>query len=165
MKKAIVFAGLFVSAFLGFQNVVSGISILIRALHIEGYTMEPMVYIGLVLGVLLLMFAVAGIALMVGSLKSKDENQGYLTSSILLVVCAITLLIGFMPLKIVECSQGISAYLEMLKEPDVDSITRGIAESYVAINTIYIVVAVIEATLVAALSVLSFVKSEGKKSN
>ena len=167
MKKAFIFAGLALAGLLGFQYTVSSISVFIQAAYLPNLTYDVAICVTrFILGLFLLISAVAGIVLLAKSFKNKDDSSGCLVPSILLVLAAAMVVLGGLPIQIVECSQGISFYSKYLEDPNLANLNDrnvGVAKSYIAINTLYIFVSVIEASFVSALAILSLVKSNEKK--
>lgn len=157
MKKALLFAGLWVSAILGFEYLANAV---INLVYGSTTTSE---FVRLILGIVLLLTAVLGIVLMTKALKKKDEGSAFSVPSVLLLVCAAIVVLGYMPVQIVEAARGISYY----SNPDNDLYGPGpeVSELFIKLDIIYIVIAHIEGLTVAALTVFSLVKPEEKKSN
>ncbi len=164
MKKAFIFAGLALAGLFGFEDTISSISVFIEAAYLPDLTYDVAICVTrFILGLFLLISAVAGIVLLAKSFKNKDDSSGCLVPSILLVLAAAMVVLGGLPIQIVESSQGISFYSKYLEDPNFRDFDAGVAKAYIAINTLYIFVSVIEASFVSALAILSLVKSNEKK--
>lgn len=157
MKKVFLFAGLWVSAILGFEYLANAVINLVYG----STTISE--FVRLILGIALLLTAVLGIVLMTKALKKKDEGSAFSVPSVLLLVCAAIVVLGYMPVQIVEAARGISYY----SNPDNDLYGPGpvVSELFIKLNIIYIVIAHIEGLTVVALTVFSLVKGKEKKSN
>ncbi len=156
MKKALLFAGLWVSAILGFEYLANAVINLVYG------SPTVSIYARLILGIVLLLAAVLGIVLTANALK-KNEGQTFSVPSVLLLVCAAIVVFGYMTVQIVEATRSISYY----SNPDNDLYGPGpvVSELFIKLDIIYIVIALVEGLTVTVLTILSLVKSDEKKRN
>lgn len=160
MKKVFLFAGLCVSAVIGFEyfaytvvNVAAGLSL--------GSQVDAAGFVRLGLSIALLLAAILGIVFMAKLLRKKDVGSDLMIPAILLLVCAGIVMLGFLPVQIFESSQSISYYSEptyYMDERDSE------AKVFITLSVSYILIVLVEGLSITTFAVLSLVKGEEKKS-
>ena len=162
MKKASIFAGLFISAVLGLENLVLSIVYVAQGAILDLSETETTTYIRLILSILLLIAAIPGIILMFGPLK-KDKGNDSFVPAILLAICAAIFLFGITCVEIVECSKGISIYSKELQNNLLDDDSKDVAQYFIFSNSLYMASRIIEGLLIAGISVFSLITHEKKE--
>ncbi len=160
MKKVFLFAGLCVSAIIGFEYFAYTVVNVAAALSL-GSQVDAAGFVRLGLSIALLLAAILGIVFMAKLLKKKDVGSDLMIPAILLLVCAGILMLGFLPVQIFESSQSISYYSEpayYMYERDSEE-----AKVFITLSVSYILIVLIEGLSITTFAVLSLIKGEEKK--